>query len=197
MKLLFRLIAIPLLLAACTPTTASPDASNDGVAATDGGGQPADGAAAEDTCTTVNPPHSWPAAPQSPVICSGKVPLLLPVGVGSNAAGGVRLESSGSLQPVGELEKVTVQLLTTIGTPHVSPAGELVVTAPAAVEIVSKTPVSKGAAVITLRVKELGSHDISAQLKGDKRTGTLRLHGYKTQLSIWRLDVTDADLKKL
>ena len=173
-------LATTSLLACTTDELVMPD-----TAGADGG---ADG------CQTATSGHVLPIEVTDPPVCGKSIALSLPDGLTPDAAGGLSLQPSGFMQPIGELEHVAVMALTATGAVDVDAGGSVAVKLPAGVELVKSEPLVAGRGAVIVRVNSSGGHDIEAALGGDPRIGKVRLFGYASELPTWRLEVDEAKL---
>ena len=136
--------------------------------------------------------------PTAPPTCAlANDALMLPAEVTADASGGLLIEPSGYLQPLGELEKVAVFARNKDGGIDTQATGTPAVTAVDGVDIVSVTPFLAGRAVVQVRVQKAGNTTLKVVSSAPARSGTAVLRGYLSKLPIWRLQADDSEWKGL
>jgi len=195
---------VALMLGACTSDTvaSSPDTS----AAADASDSSADVAVA--ACEGPAP-LAWPTKINDPPPCAEKAAgLALPAGVTAIETGGIRLRPSGYMQPIGELEKVAIEVLAKNGGVDETFTGKMRLQTTTDTQLTAGTPVGglgsvvqigilQGRAVVGVKQLAAGKGSIKASLVDDPRTGSVTLFGYSSKLPIWRIAIDDKDWQEL
>ncbi len=112
-------------------------------------------------------------------------------------SGGLRMETSAKLIPVGVAERIFVRVLTPEATLDTSASGQLSLTSVNGVQIISEGVVSEGYGEIEVEFTEAGVHSLDISLEGDSRVGRSQIEAYEPRLPIWELSADQDEFAEM
>ena len=136
---------------------------------------------------------AWPSPAQplrsscQPALAQWALPAL------PSDEAGLKLTPSARAHPVGEIETVRVEALTTDDQLDQEANGDWSLTLGDEVELVDKTSMVDGVAVAKLKLLSPGVHTVSATGAGG-RSASLSLYGFVPRLPVWRLQTDEQAL---